>query len=79
MDKFIEYAPIIIVVLMFFVQQKIFVTPEQMEKRFSSLEQHLEDKFVLRAPYDVAISEIKSDIAEINKKLDKIYDRLIKG
>lgn len=32
MDKFIEYSPIIIVVLMFFVQQKIFVTPEQLEK-----------------------------------------------
>ena len=33
MEKIIEYSPIIIVVLMFFVQQRIFVTPEQLEKK----------------------------------------------
>ena len=33
MEKFIEYSPVIIVVFMFFVQQKIFVTPEQLEKK----------------------------------------------
>lgn len=79
MDKFIEYSPILIVVIVFFIQQRIFVTPEQMEKRFSEFEQHLEEKFVLRAPYDVAIAEIKSDIAEMKDKIDKIYDLMIKG
>ena len=42
MDKFIEYSPWIIVILLFLWQNKVFVTPEQMEKRFAEQEQHLE-------------------------------------
>lgn len=79
MDKFIEYSPWIIVILLFLWQNRVFVTPEQMEKRFTQFEQHLEEKFVLRAPYDVAIAEIKSDIAEMKDKIDKIYDLMIKS
>lgn len=74
-----EYAPIIIIVLMYFVQQKIFVTPEQMSEKFIAFEQHIEEKFVLQKTHDIAITEIKADIQSINEKLDKIYDILIKG
>lgn len=42
MDKIIEYSPIIIVVLMFFVQQKIFVTPEQLEKKHREIVEEIE-------------------------------------
>lgn len=79
MDKFIEFSPWIIVILLFLWQNRIFVTPEQMEKRFSDFEQHIEDKFVLQQTHDIAITEIKSDIQAINEKLDKIYDVLIKA
>lgn len=79
MDKFVEYAPIIIVVLMFFVQQKIFVTPEQMSEKFGQFEQHLEEKFVLQKAYDVAIEKLEAGYNSISEKLDKIYDILIKG
>ena len=60
MDKWIEYAPIIIVLLMFFLQYKVFVTPEQMEKKFTFYETHLEKKFVQKETYNVAISEINT-------------------
>ena len=33
LNEIAGYAPIIIVVLMFFVQYRIFVTPEQLEKK----------------------------------------------
>ena len=79
MDKFIEFSPWIIVILLFLWQNRIFVTPEQMEKRFTDFEQHIEDKFVLQQTHDIAITEIKSDIQAINEKLDKIYDVLIKA
>lgn len=79
MDKFVEYAPILIVVIVFFIQQRIFVTPDQMSEKFIAFEQHLENKFVLQQTHDIAISEIKCDIQAINEKLDKIYDILIKG
>ena len=79
MEKVIEYAPIIIVLVMFFIQYRIFVTPEQMTKEFMAYEGHLENKFVQKETYSVAIAEIKSDIAEMKEKLDKIYEKLTKG
>lgn len=79
MDKFIEYSPWIIVILLFLWQNKVFVTPEQMEKRFAEQEQHLERKFVLKAAYDVAIEKLENGYITISEKLDKIYDILIKG
>lgn len=79
MDKFIEYAPIIIVVIGFIISYKVFVTPVDMEKAFNIFEHRMENKFVLKETHNIAISEIKSDIQAINEKLDKIYDILIKG
>ena len=79
MEKVIEYAPIIIVLVMFFIQYRIFVTPDQMTKEFMTYEGHLEKKFVQKETYSVAIAEIKSDIAEMKEKLDKIYEKLTKG
>ena len=79
MDKFIEYAPIIIVVIGFIISYKVFVTPVDMEKAFNIFEHRMENKFVLKETHNIAISEIKSDIQAINEKLDKIYDILMKG
>lgn len=79
MDKFFEYAPLLLVVLMFFIQYKIFVTPNDMTKEFMAFETHLEKKFVQKETYNVAITEIKDDIADMKETLNKIYDMLIKG
>jgi septation ring formation regulator EzrA len=77
MDKFIEYAPIIIVILGFFSAYKIFVTPVQMEKELSEFEHRLEKKFVLKETHNLAIAEMKSDIEEIKDKINRIYDKLM--
>ena len=79
MKYFFDYAPLIIVILGFIWQNKIFVTPEQLEKRFTIFEHNLEKKFVLKETHDIAISEMKSDIEENKEKLDKIYDMLLKA
>lgn len=79
MKYFFDYAPLIMVILGFIWQNKIFVTPEQLEKRFTIFEHNLEKKFVLKETHDIAISEMKSDIEEIKEKLDKIYDMLLKA
>ena len=79
MNKFVEFAPWIIIILVFLWQNKVFVTPEQMEKRFMEQEQHSEKKFVLKAAYDVAIEKLEDGYNAIEEKLDKIYDILIKG
>lgn len=77
MDKFIDFAPWIVVILVFLWQNKVFVTPEQMEKRFMEQEQHLETKFVLKETYNVAIHEMKQDVTEIKEKIDRMYDKLM--
>lgn len=79
MDRIIEYAPWLIVAFLFFKQNKMFVTPEQITDKFVIFEQHLEEKFVLKEAYNVAISEIKSDMGEIKETVSKIYDILIKA
>ncbi len=73
MDKIIEYSPIIIVVLMFFVQQKIFVTPEQLEKKHREIVEEIEEKFVTIHSF----VDLKDQFTEVKDKIDKMYDLLI--
>ena len=73
MEKLIEYSPIIIVVLMFFVQQKIFVTPEQLEKKHREIIEEIEEKFVTIHSF----IDLKDQFTEVKDKIDKIYDLLI--
>lgn len=79
MDKFIEYAPIIIVVLGFIWQNNIFVKPDTMKDEFAKFEHAMEKKFVLKETHNLAISEMKSDIEEIKDKINRIYDKLMAG
>lgn len=73
MDNWQTYAPYIIIVIAFLTNYKIFVTPKDLD---NELEKRLE-KYVLKETYNIAVNEIKSDIAEMKDKLDKIYDKLI--
>ncbi len=77
MDKFIEYAPTIIVIMGFFIAYKIFVTPQQLNEELKVFERDLDKKFVHKEVHDLAISELKEDIAEIKEKIDKIYDKIM--
>lgn len=77
MDKFVEFAPTIIVILGFLTAYKVFVTPVQMREALTDFEHNMEKKFVLKETHNLAISEMKSDIQEIKDKLDKIYDKLM--
>ena len=73
MEKIIEYSPIIIVVLMFFVQQKIFVTPEQLEKKHREIVEEIEEKFVTIHSF----VDLKDQFSGVKDKIDKMYDLLI--
>ena len=73
MEKILEYSPIIVVVLMFFVQQRIFVTPEQLEKKHREIIEEIEEKFVTIHSF----IDLKDQFSEVKDKIDKIYDLLI--
>ncbi len=73
MEKFIEYSPLIVVILMFLIQQKIFVTPEQLEKKHREIIDEIETKFVSLNSF----IDLKEQFSEVKEKIDKIYDLLI--
>lgn len=73
MENFIEYSPIIVVLLMFFIQQKIFVTPEQLEKKHREIVDEIEEKFVSLNSF----KDLKDQFSEVKEKIDKMYDLLI--
>lgn len=73
MEKFIEYSPMIVVVLMFIIQQHIFVTPEQLEKKHREIIEEIEEKFVSMNSF----IDLKEQFSEVKEKIDKIYDLLI--
>ncbi len=75
MDTIIYYSPIVVTVLVFFVQQHIFVTPEQLEKKHLEILKDIEAKFVTKNSYE----DLKSQVCEMKDKIDKIYDYLILG
>lgn len=56
---------------MFCANYKIFITPDVLDAKL--------ERYVLKETYNVTISEMKSDIADIKSKVDKIYDKLISG
>ena len=75
MNTLLYYSPVIVVDVCFLVQQKIVVTPEQLEKKHREIIKDTEQKFVTIDSYH----DLKSNFSEMKEKIDKIYDCLIMG
>lgn len=73
MNELLQFSPIIIVLMMFFIQHRIFVTPEQLEKKHREILESVETHFVSLSSYN----DLKEGVAEMKEKIDKIYDCLI--
>jgi hypothetical protein len=69
MSEIIQYAPYILIMIMFCANYQIFVTP-------SKLEEKLRD-YVLKETHDLAYAEMKNDISEMKNKIDKMYDKIM--
>lgn len=74
MDKFVEFAPLIIVVLCFLLQHRLFVTPEELERKHRSILQDVENRFATLHSFN----DLKEQFGEMKEKIDKIYDFIIK-
>ena len=46
-DKFVQYAPVIIVILGFLLTYNVFVTPAVLEKRLNEYDQKIEQTYLL--------------------------------
>ena len=73
MDSLLHYSPIIVAVMIFLIQQRIVVTPEQLEKKHRVIIEDIEEKFVSIHSFN----DLKEQFSEMKEKIDRIYDFII--
>ena len=73
MESLLHYSPVLIAVMVFLIQQRIIVTPEQLEKKHREIIEDVEDKFVSIHSF----IDFKEQFSEVKDKIDKIYDCVI--
>ena len=75
MEKFLEYAPIIVVIILFLIQNRMVVTPEQLEKKHREILDDVSKKYATQS----IVNELRSQIHEMVDKIDKIYNILLEN
>ncbi len=73
MECLLNYAPILVAVMIFLIQQRIVITPEQLEKKHREIIEDIEEKFVTIHSFN----DLKEHFGEMKEKIDKIYDFII--
>ena len=76
MDKEIlyKYAPLLILGLAIVFQYNLFVTPEKLEQTHREILSEISKAYITKSEFGI----LKEQLTDINKKIDKIYDTLIK-
>ena len=73
MEQFIYYAPVIVVVLVFLIQERSVVTPEQLEKKHREIIKDVEKRYATLN----SLEDLKEQFCDMKDKIDKIYDCLM--
>ncbi len=73
MEQLLQISPFILMIMMFFIQYRVFVTPEQLEKKHREILESVESHFVSLNSF----TDLKEQVGEMKEKIDKIYDCLI--
>ena len=74
-QTFIEYAPLIIIVVAYLSKNKIFVTPEQLAKKEKEIITDVEKRFLTLLEFN----EYKKRIDDNNKALSERLDKIENG
>ena len=73
MRDFIEFAPILIVLLGFIWQYKVFVTPEELERKHREILEDVDRKYTTKTE----ARNLEEKLDDMQRKIDMIYDKLI--
>lgn len=73
MEQLLHYSPVIIAVMIFLIQQRIIVTPEQLERKHREILKDAEEKFASLS----SLKDLKEQVTDMKEKIDKIYDCII--
>lgn len=84
MEILIEYAPVLVIVIIFLVQQKLIITPEQLERKHREILFDLEGRFkelpklyVTLPAYLSFREQVLEDLREVKEGVDYIKNYLI--
>lgn len=71
-DELIAFAPIIIILTAFLLQNKIVITPAQLEQKHRAIMDEVNARFVTKDAYN----DLREDFTYIKEKIDKIYQMM---
>ena len=71
--ELIEFAPVVVLFLGFIWQYKIFVTPEQLERKHREILEDVEIKYATKTE----TKNLEEKLDDMQHKIDMIYDKLI--
>ena len=69
-----KYAPVLIAIIAIIFQYNLFVTPEKLEQTHREILNEISQVYITKSEF----GNVKEQLTNINKKIDKIYDTLIK-
>ena len=72
-DIFYRYAPVLMVGIAIIFQYNLFVTPAKLEQTHREILSEISQAYITKSEFD----NVKEQLVDINKKIDKIYDTLI--
>ena len=74
-NEFMTYAPYIVIVVAYLIQNNIFVKPEQLEKKHREILEDMEKRFTSKSDF----ANMKEDVEEMKETINKIYNKLFEG
>ena len=72
-DTFVKFAPVIVVIVAFLFQYNFFVTPAQLEQTHREILLEVAKTYTRKETSD----NFQKQFEDIQRKIDKIYDKLI--
>lgn len=77
MDKELltKYGPVALIIFTIFFQYNLFVTPQELEKQHREILEEVSQKYMTKEESN----NLKAQLSDMQKKVDKIYDVIIGG
>ena len=72
-DFLYKHAPLLILFVALIFQYNLFVTPAKLEQTHREILAEISQVYITKTEF----GNMKEQLADINKKVDKIYDKLI--
>lgn len=79
MEQYIQYAPIVIVVVGFIIQHRIFMTPADFQKARADFIQYIAEHYVTDKTYREGHKEVQEQLRQLQNDISDIKTLLIKG